>query len=205
MFRNYFKIAIRSLFKNRLTTFINIFGLGLSMSVGLMILIRTQDAFSYDRFHPYPKTTYRITSEYQKKGDNKWQLASTPLPLANSLSKETDVVKNIVNVYPALNGKATGNGKEMYINAAFTKPAFFSIFGFSLASGNETTALKEPNTIVINAITAEKFFGNTNAIGKVIQFDNGSNFIVTGILNTPPDSIFPIAQPNRCIHTTKMF
>src|SRR5678809_915473 len=98
MFRNYLKIAVRSLLKNRLTTFINIFGLGLSMSVGLMILIRTQDAFSYDRFHPYPERTYRITSAYDKINGEKWQMASTPLPLSNSLSEENTIVEKAVNV-----------------------------------------------------------------------------------------------------------
>lgn len=186
MFKNYFNIAIRSLFKNKLTTFINIFGLGLSMSVGLMILIRTQDAFSYDKFNPNPETTYRITSGYNKKTGEKWQMASTPLPLLNGLNKSNNVIQNAVNIYPSLNGKAMVNGKEMYINGAFTESSFFPMFGFSLLAGNATTVLEEPNTIVINKITAEKFFGNTNAIGQVIQFDNGSNFIITGILNTLP-------------------
>ena len=186
MFKNYLKIAIRSLLKNRLTTFINIFGLGLSMSVGLMIMIRTQDAFSYDRFHPYPERTYRITSAYDKKNGEKWQLASTPLPLNNSLSEENNIVEKTVNVYPALNGKATVNGKELYVNGAFTEPSFFYIFGFSLLSGNTTSALQEPNAVVISKATAEKFFGDANVIGKVIHFDNGSDFLITGVINTPP-------------------
>ncbi|HEX5154756.1 MAG TPA: ABC transporter permease [Parafilimonas sp.] len=186
MFKSYIKIAVRSLFKNRLTTFINIFGLGLSMSVGLMILIRTQDAFSYDRFSQNPERIYRITSEYNKKTGERWQMASTPLPLLNSLNKNQTIAENVVNVYPALNGRTTGNGKEISLNGVFTEPSFFSMFGFSLLTGNIATALKEPNTIVISKLTAEKFFGNTNAVGKVIQFDNGTNFIITGILNTPP-------------------
>ena len=67
MIKNYLKVAIRSLSKNRLISFINIFGLGLSMSVGMMVMIRMQDQFSYDKFHPYPKSTYRILSDYHKK------------------------------------------------------------------------------------------------------------------------------------------
>ena len=186
MFRNYFKIAIRSLSKNKLTTFINVFGLGLSMSVGLMILIRTQDALNYDKFHPYPERTYRITSEYSKKNGDKWQMASTPLLLAKNLSDDRDNIKAVVNVYPALNGKATANAKELYINGAFTEPSFFSIFGFTLLAGDATTALKEPNSLIVTRETAEKFFGGTNVIGKRIQFDNGTGFLVTGVLNTPP-------------------
>ena len=186
VFKNYLKIAARSLLKNKLTTFINIFGLGLSMSVGLMILIRTQDALSYDKFHPHPKRTYRIISEYQQKNGEKWRMASTPLPLADKLTGDHDDINAVVNIYPSLNGKAMANGKELYVNGAFTEPSFFSIFGFSLLAGNTTTALKEPNSIIINKQTAEKFFAKTNVIGKTIRFDDGTSFLITGILDTPP-------------------
>lgn len=186
MIKSYLKIALRSLLKNRLTTFINVFGLGLSMSVGLMILIRTLDAFSFDKFHPSPENTYRIISEYNKKNGDKWQMASSPLPLASSLGEDQTTVKKVVNIYPVLSGKADVNGKEMYINGAFTEPSFFSIFGFSLLAGNTATALKEPNSIIISNETAQKFFGTTNVIGEVITFENGQSFIIKGVLDTPP-------------------
>ncbi|MEJ0102830.1 MAG: hypothetical protein WDO19_09850 [Bacteroidota bacterium] len=76
MIRSYIKVAIRSLRKNRLVSFINIFGLGLSMSVGMMIMIRLQDQLSYDNFHLQPETTYRILSDYSKKqvSIGKWRV-----------------------------------------------------------------------------------------------------------------------------------
>ena len=67
MLWNYLKIAYRSLTKNRLVSFINIFGLGLSMSVGMMELLIVQNELGYDQFHPYPNRTYRITSGYDQK------------------------------------------------------------------------------------------------------------------------------------------
>ena len=172
--------------KNKLTTFINVFGLGLSMSVGLMILIRTQDAFNYDKFHPHPERTYRITSEYTKKNGEKWQMASTPLPLLKDVAKYHDQVEAAANVYPALNGKATANGKELYLNGAFTEPSFFSIFGFTFLEGNSATAFNEPYSIILTKQAAEKFFNNSNVVGKAIQFDNGTSYLITGVLNTPP-------------------
>ena len=186
MFKSYFKIVLRNFSKNKLTTFINIFGLGLSMSVGLMILIRTQDALSYDKFHPSPERTYRITSEYNKNNGEKWQMASTPLPLDQALLKEKNIVEEAVNIYPALNGKATANSKELNINGVFTEPSFFKIFGFTLTSGNQATALQQPNSIILNKITADKFFGSHDVLGKVIKMDNGTPFIVTGVMNNPP-------------------
>ena len=185
MIRSYFKIAWRNLMKNRLTSFINIFGLGLSMSVGLMIMIRLQDELSYDKFHPSPESTYRITSEYQKKNDVKWKMASTPIPLNEALLKNA-AVQNAVNIYPALNGKASADGKEIYIGGAFTEPSFFKIFGFSLAKGNSETALSQPNNIVISQSTAERFFGKADAMGKLLRMENGTSFIVTGILKEAP-------------------
>ena len=186
MLISYLKIAIRSLRNNRLVSFINIFGLGLSMSVGMMIMIRIQDQFSYDNFHPYPERTFRIISEYAKKNGEQWKMASTPLPLNEAIVKDGNDVESSVNIYPAFNGKATVEGKEIYLNGAFTEPAFFDVFGFSLSSGDPKTALRLPNSVVINKSTAEKFFGNVNPIGKVISMEHGGDFIVKGVLNAVP-------------------
>lgn len=186
MFKNYLTIALRSLSKNRLTTFINIFGLGLSMSVGMMIMIRLQDALSYDRFHPYPERTYRITSNFHKNGAERWKLASTPLTLNEMLANDTARIESVVTVYPAFNGKATVAGKEIYLDGAFTNGSFFKVFGFSLAAGNPESALQMPNSIVLKKSVAEKFFGTVNPLGKVISMEHGGNFIITGLLNDAP-------------------
>ncbi len=186
MFKNYFKIALRSLRNNKLVSFINIFGLGLSMSVGMMIMIRIQDQFSYDNFHPYPERTYRIISEYAKKNGEQWKMASTPLPLNEALAKNNHTIESSVNIYPAFNGKATVEGKEIYLNGAFTEPSFFDVFGFTLSSGDPKTALQLPNSIVISKSTAEKFFGNENPIGKVISMEHGGDYIIKGVLNDMP-------------------
>lgn len=186
MFKSYLKTAIRTLQKNRLTSFINLFGLGLSMSVGLMIMIRLQDALSYDRFHPAPERTYRILSSYHKKGGEKWNLASTPLPLKDELNKNGNVIENCVSIYPAFNGKANGNGKELYINGAFTEPSFFHVFGFSLSAGSSVTSLQQPNTVVISKAVAQKFFGDQNPLGKTITLEKQGSFMITGVLNEAP-------------------
>ena len=186
MLKSYLKVAWRSLTKNRLTSFINIFGLGLSMSVGLIIMIRLQDALGYDKFHPNPERTYRITSDYKKNSGGQWHMASTPLPLKQALATNANAIESAVTIYPALNGIATAAGKELYINGAFTEPSFFTIFGFTLAAGNEATALLQPNNIIIKKSTAEKFFGSSNVIGRVIKLENGASFIVSGVLNEAP-------------------
>src|SRR5664279_1248866 len=132
-----------------------------------------QDEFSYDRFHPHPERTYRITSSYNKKGGEQWKMASTPLPLNGALAKDSVLIESVVNVYPAFNGKATIAGKEIYLNGAFTESSFFKVFGFTLAAGNPLTALEMPNTMVVTKVTAAKFYGNINPVGKVITMEHG--------------------------------
>ncbi len=186
MIRNYIRVAWRNMKKNRLTTFINVFGLGLSMSVGLMIMIRVQDDFSYDKFHPHPDRTYRIISEYQKKGDVQWKMASTALPLSDALARDSNLVQDAVRVYPALSGKIITGEQEQFINGAFTDPAFFNIFGFELAAGDPATALQMPNSIVLSAATAERFFGTGYAVGRSIEMETGTRYQVTGVMKNAP-------------------
>ncbi|MGN6493292.1 MAG: ABC transporter permease, partial [Agriterribacter sp.] len=185
MLKSYFKVAFRTFSRNRLITFINVFGLGLAMSVGMMIMIRFQFESGFDSFHPNSERIYRITSEYHKKSGETWRMASTSLPLQKKISDQFKDVEKAVNLYPALNGKVKSGEKELYLNGVFTEPAFFDIFGFTLAAGNAATALTQPNSLVISRATADRFFGTENPMGKLFTLPTGENFIVTGVLNEP--------------------
>jgi len=186
MLLSYIRIALRNIRRNRLISFINIFGLGLSMSVGLMQLVILQDALSYDKFHPYPDHTFRIISEYRQNDGQHWRLASTPVPLRNALAADTADIQQIVTINTSLRGPATAAGTELNLNAAFTEPSFFHVFGFTLSSGDPQTALDHPGSIVLTSTTARRFFGAANPMGKFISFGKKGQYLVTGILTTPP-------------------
>jgi len=186
MIWNYLKIAYRCIKRNPLISFINIFGLGLSLSVGLMQAIITQSELGFDKFHPHPERTYRITSAYTQKNGSHWRLASTPLPLSAALSTDSVFIEDEVTIYPAFNGTTTSGTKELSINGAFTGPSFFNIFGFTLAEGDPRTALRLPNTVVITKSTAERFFGHEDPLGKQINIPGRGLFVVTGLLNDVP-------------------
>ncbi|MEO5893258.1 MAG: FtsX-like permease family protein [Ferruginibacter sp.] len=186
MLKNYFKIAWRNLWKHKLFSFINIFGLALSLSVCMVVMVQVKEDLSYDLFHPHPDRTYRVISGViESKNNNQYQLASTPLPLQNELSRQTDLVEASVQLYPALKEKAGYGEKELYINGAFTDPSFFKVFGFKLSSGNEQTALAIPNGIVLSSETAFKFFGKNDPVGKILSFSKLGSFQVTGVLEKP--------------------
>lgn len=186
MLITYLKIALRNFARNKTVSFINIFGLALSMSVGLMILIRLQDAFSYDTFHANRQRIYRVTSSFQKKQETPWHLASTPIPLRTELAKMSDNIESIVTIYPAFAGKASAGGKELRLDGVFTESSFFTLFDFSLLSGSPLTALNTPGSVVLGKEAAIRFFGTTEVIGKVLIMENSTNLIVTGVMNKSP-------------------
>lgn len=179
MLRNYLKIALRTLGRHKLFSFINIFGLALSMSVCMIVMIRIKDQLSYDKFHPKADRTFRILSEVSNKKGDQFRMASTPLPLKDFLGKS---VEDAVQLYPAINEKATSNGKQLALKGAYTGPSFFNIFGFELLAGNRQAALQQPNSIVLSHDAAVKFFGSANAIGKVLSFEKTGDVVVTGVL-----------------------
>src|SRR6218665_1855635 len=186
MVRSYIRIAFRNLRKNRLISFINLFGLALSMSVGMMVLIILQHELSYDRFHPFPERTYRVTSHFRQKDGGVYRLASTSLPLYTTVKRDTTLIEDAVNIYPSLNGMARAASKELNVNGAFTDASFFHVLGFSLQKGNIHTALNEPNSIVITQNTAQRFFGHEDPMGKTIEVGGKGLYSVTGVLNEPP-------------------
>ncbi len=187
MFRNYLKIAWRSLWKHKLFSFINIFGLALSLAVCMLVIIQLKDDLSYDLFHPYPQRTYRVLSDVVENKNNKqYELASTPLPLKADIAQHADEVEDAVQLYPAIKEKANFEGKKLYVNGTFTDPSFFKVFGFQLEDGNEKDALAVTNGIVLTKATALKFFGNTNPLGKILDFETLGLFQVTGVLKDPP-------------------
>lgn len=185
MFKNYFKVAFRNLARHKLFSFINIFGLALSMSVCLMVLIDVKDQISYDKFHPHPERTYRIITELTNREGREFRIATTPLPLAGNLSKDYNFLEKSVRIYPIGSKPASSETKELTINAAFTDPGFFKVFGFSLKSGNATSALTNPNSIVLNEETAARYFDKVNPLGKVISLEQFGEFQVTGVIEKP--------------------
>ena len=185
MFKNYIKVAIRNLSKHKLFSFINIFGLALSMSVCLIVLIRVKDQMGYDKFHPRHDDILRIITRVTDRQGSEYKLATTPLPLANILTKEYDFVEHSLRIYPLGTRAASSSSRELQITAAFVDVGFFHVFGFDLLLGNKTSALARPNTIVLSTETAARYFGQDDPLGKTLFFESLGEFEVTGVLDRP--------------------
>jgi len=181
MIRNYLLIVVRTLRRNKLFSVINIFGLALSMAVGMMVILRTKDALSYDRFHPAGDRIYRVITKVSGKQMNWLYAASTPSPLL-PLLKDPGVIADAVNVAPAARQDVSHGDKAISMQGAFTQSAFFRMFGFSLAEGSKQGILDQPGSIVLSAEAAAGLFGKDDPMGKIVNVDKLGVLMVRGVL-----------------------
>lgn len=182
MIKSYIKIAIRSLWKHKLFSFINIFGLAAGMLVCILALIDYKKAFEYDAFHPLPDRTYRIITDMTGKENQQEAYASTPYPVAEQLQRNYNFVQEVVHVVPEKSASYEAAGKTLAAPSFFTDAAFFKVFGFKLIKGAFND---EPHTAVITTATAERFFGSIEVMGKVLHHKDWGDFLITGIVQKP--------------------
>jgi ABC-type antimicrobial peptide transport system permease subunit len=184
MLQNYLKIAFRNLMRAKGYVFINISGLAVGIAACTLILLWIQNELQYDRF--YSKTD-RLYQVYNKDAFNGtpavWE--TTPRPLAPALKQDYPEVEEVSRFRPV--GLLLGvNDTKMNVDGAFADPSFLQLFDFPLKSGNAQSVLAGNNGIVITESLAEKLFGTSLAVGKVIQIDNKESFAVTGVLEDLP-------------------
>ncbi len=200
MFKNYLKIAIRNIFKQKLYSFINIFGL--SLGVGCCILIYTfiQHEMSYDEFHQNHKQIYRVITTTKAPDGETDSHALQPVPMGAALKHEIPEVKNAVRF---LERSAVFNHKGQTIaeRVTFADPAVLQVFTLPLVFGDSETALEAPNSVVLAGPIAKKYFGDENPLGQSLSIkmqDETHSYLVTGVLQDIPDNssiTFDILMP----------
>lgn len=201
MFRNYFKTAWRNLRKNKFYSSINIAGLTIGLTVGLLILLWVQDEFSYDRFPKNADNIYKLENMVAT-GPARQLWTVTTSPIAVMAKKQIPGVKDFVRI--------TENyyyGLYKYKDKVFseertlvTDASFFSMFDFNIIKGNAKNPFPDSYSVVLTESAAKKYFGNEDPVGKLISGDDKDNFKVTGIIKDFPknstiqgDMIFPMS------------
>lgn len=184
MIKNYLKIAIRILWKNKLFSLVNILSLSLSMAVGVILFTFVKANHDTDHFHPKLNQIVRIlTQETNAAEQTKW--ATAPLPLAPQMDSISFVEKT-VKVRLAGKHNLQTDGGDVPIDIKFSEPSFFDVFGFKLLSGSAQRLAHNPNTLFLTEKTAEKIFGNANALGQTVRFEKLGSYTVEGIIEDPP-------------------
>ena len=185
MLRNYFKIALRNLLKNKVYSFINIMGLALGMACSLMIMLWVQDEMDMDAFHENGPRLYRVMENQHYSGKIE-TYASTPGILSDNIVKDIPEIEKASQMlweeeplFPV--GNTFDNEKGRYFLGDF-----LNLFSYQLEQGDANAALKRPDGVVISKKLAKKYFPNQNPMGKSIRIDSKEDMMVTGVLKDIP-------------------
>lgn len=186
MFRSYLTIALRSLKRHNVYSFINIAGLAIGLACCVLILLWISDEVSFDRFHERTENLYRVVNDLNY-GPISQITAGSAFPLGPALKDEIPEVKEIVRILPTRKMLiAYGDSRYYEDNFFFADPSLFEIFTFPFDQGNPNSALSSPSSIVITQEIASKYFGIEDPIGKTIQTQNQNDYIVTGVIENIP-------------------
>ncbi|HEY4831175.1 MAG TPA: ABC transporter permease, partial [Waddliaceae bacterium] len=186
MYKNYLKVALRNLWKNKAFSAINIIGLAAGLAVCLLISLYVFDELSYDKYNKNADRIYRLDADLFFNGTS-FTSSTSPKPLALTLVKDYPQIEQMVRLsFPRdlLVRKDNQNIQEYH--AVFADSTFFKVFTVPMITGDASTALNEPNSIVIDETTALKYFNSTDVIGKTLYIDNADNCKITGVIKDFP-------------------
>jgi putative ABC transport system permease protein len=185
MYRNYFKIAIRNLVRNKTFSFINILGLAIGMASAMLILLWIQHEVSYEKFHEKKDRIYQAWNRDEFTGKLQcW--SSTPKVLASALTSDNPEVEAATRVNWSTQRLFKFGEKSIMAEGQVVDSTFLNVFTFPLVKGNIKTALYDPAGIVITESMANRIFGEEDPMGKTLLYDVNTPLTVTGVLKDLP-------------------
>lgn len=186
MLKNYFKIALRNIWKAKGYSAINIFGLAIGLATCLLILVFVMDELGYDRFNKKADRIYRVDGEINFGGTH-FILAVAPDPLAATLKKDYPQVEQAVR-FRNYGGFSVKKGTENVpeSNVINVDSTLFDVFSLPLVAGDPKTALSDPSSIVITERIARKYFHSTDAVGKTLVINDTNVRKISAVMKDIP-------------------
>lgn len=185
MIGSHIKTSVRNVKRNKLFSTINIIGLAIGMSVGLLLIAFAHDLLSYDRFNKNGSRIYRITSRAKFKDGYRAGFASTSVKIDKLIKDKIAGVEEIAMIRNEFSGDAHLSGKVIPLTGLYAEPSFLRIFTFPFVRGDASTALGKPYSIVLTETSSKKLFGSDDALGKSVHIDT-LDYEVTGIMRDVP-------------------
>jgi putative ABC transport system permease protein len=191
MFKNYFKIAMRNLMKQKFISGINLFGLTVGIACCLLILSYILHELSFDKYHKHADNVYRVNRTFvnPQTGDINLSLGAVAPPFGPLLTNDFPVIKQMTRVLPI--GNMAFRFEEKRFNERdvfFADENFFNVFDINLLNGSKEKALNEMYSVMLAEEVAKKYFGNSDPINKVVRLDNQIDAKVTGVYKAFPSN-----------------
>lgn len=190
MFKNYFIVTVRNLFKNGFYSFINIAGLSTGIMCSILILLWVFDEVSYDRFLPKSDRLYQVWINARFDGKiASW--TSVPLPTYEAMKTADSHIKHAAVTDWGGDHLLTVGENRLTKKGYYASEDFLEMFEFPLLVGQAAQVMEDPRSVIITQATAKALFGNEDPINKVIRVDNEEDLKVTGVLrDLPTNSTF---------------
>ena len=186
MLKNYFKVALRNLWKSKGYSAINIIGLAAGLGVCLLIVLYVVDELSYDKYNTKAERIYRLDSDIYFNNTG-FTAAVSPKPLAKTMKTDYPQVEQMVRTsYSGDIMVKKGNNFIQDHHLVFADSTFFQVFTLPMVAGDPATALNEPHSIVIDESAAKRYFNSTDVIGKTLELENKAICKVTGVIRDIP-------------------
>ncbi|WP_422082863.1 ABC transporter permease [Ulvibacterium sp.] len=189
MFKNYLKTIFRRAVRDRLNTSINLFGLSVAIASCLIIFLFVDNELNYDRFHKDADKIYRITTHETTENGTIRNFANSFLPYAPLLESQFSSIAKTARLLPQSVSVSDDKKLNVFQEPRFfyADPTFLEVFSFPLIQGDRATALEAPDNILITKSVAKKYFGENEALGKVLHVEQDYTFKVAGILADLPE------------------
>ena len=190
MLKNYVKVALRAMRKQKAYAFINVLGLSIGMACCCFIFLYVQDEFSYDRYHANADRIVRIAEDLKTSSETLYQATSSP-PMGAAFVKDFPEVLDKVR-FTSTGGLFQYQDRRFQEdNLFFADSSVFEVFSFALLQGDPKTALVAPWSMVLTEAAARKYFEEESPLGKTLTDEDDNTFTITGILaEVPPTSHF---------------
>ncbi len=181
MLKSYFKIAWRSLARNKAYSIINITGLAVGIACCVLISLYVKDELSYDRYHVHADNIYRVVHAYRDvQADEKLPPPSPEdfdvwgnAPVGPALKADFPQIRHVVQFTSSTDYLLEYKDKRFEeTNIVFMDAAAFDVFSWKMLAGNPHTALQAPYSIVLTKNVAQKYFGDSNPVGQPLKVDN---------------------------------
>ena len=182
---HFIKLAIRNILKNKLTTFINIIGLSISLAAFIMIIIYVLFEFNYDRYNENCDQIYKVENERVLANKRDFSTAG-PYPMAKKLVEN---FPEIINTFRVVHSSISIKYKEQVFdefNSIYSENSIFDILTIPFVRGDSQHALKSSTDIVITESYAKKIFGDDEAIGKEVELSKSVQLKVVGVIKDFP-------------------
>jgi len=186
MYKNYFKIALRTLMKNRAFSFINISGLAVGIAGFLLIVQYVKYERSYEDFHQNAPNIFRVTLDLYKGSEYVVTDCETNAPLGPMLKEKMPEVVDYVRLMNNDNQEVRIKDQKFFEDQVYmADPSVFKVFSYPVLYGDTEHSLKEPFQAAVTAAIAQKYFGRTDVVGEMITIA-GNQYKITTVFDDIP-------------------